>query len=175
MNILDPAQVYLFHVAKAAQKLAAREFAHKKLALELAALRRISTPSLHKHLKKLERSIQDAIVTEKKILSNQGHEDTIHSRLGSRVHEVSRALDEYVRLSKHQSGRTAELTKDLSVSDHARKSALMDIERALSRLERMYRVELQAMQAHKHRQLLHAIKRKVSSLQERSQHSISRD
>ncbi len=155
------ARIYLKHLAIASQKIAQRELARQKLALELAALKRISTPSLHKHLKKLEQSIQETIESERRIISKQAKEEKTHTKFAENIKHMEDALDSYIRLAKHQSTRIGKLDSKINTTVHSRKEALADIERAINRLERLYSYELEAVEAHKHRRALQRIKQKI--------------
>lgn len=133
-DVNSPAHLYLCHLARATRKLREREEARNKLASELAALKRISTPSLHKHLKKLEKSINKTLRLEKTILTKQKKEETLHEKI-QRVLAVKSSV-------------------------HERQTGILETEASLQRLERAYQADMTPA----HKNAINQLKRRVHKL-----------
>lgn len=133
-NANSPAHIYLCHLARATRKLNEREQARNKLAHEIAALKRISTPSLHKHLKKLEKSINKTIRLEKNILTKQHKEETLHEKIEKIIKEKK--------------------------TIHDKQSIILETEASLQRLERAYAADMTAA----HKKAIIQLKRRLHHL-----------
>ena len=162
---MNTAQVYLSHLARAAYKIQQREFAHKKLMLELATLHKISTPTIHKRLKILEHAIQETLETENNILNKQQKEDKFHAKLKKDIRNIDSLVENYLNVAKHQKERISQIDKTIEISTKNRKQTLADIERALNKLEKVYSAELKINQ---HKQKLQHLKSKIRSFKSRS-------
>ncbi len=153
---------YLQHLSRATHKINEREHARQKLILELAALKRINTPTLQKHLSKLEHAIHDTLKAEQQILTQQKQEDTFHSRMQEDLHHVDSLIDKYLSATHHQQERIGILDKTLTQSTQKRTEALANIAQAIKRLETLYAAELST---HKHKKKLQHIKQRIHHLQ----------
>lgn len=157
----EAAKVYLAHLGKAAQKMSQRDFARKKLELELAALRRLSTPVLHKQLARLEHSIKETIKSEKRILTRQDVEEQTHAKLEKCIRAVGNSLNNYLKLASCRNSSVHGLERTLAGAVSRRQEALEEIKNSVDKLEKLYRSELEAVKAHRHRQILQRIKQKL--------------
>jgi len=133
------ARLFLQYLGEAKGRFDERELAHKKVQMQLKALRKMGTESLREHIDKLEKNIAHAVSKEKKLLTAQKDEETFHADLRSKIHKLERKLGRYLSSKEARQKRIDELEAKVKHKKETKKEKLHGLREEINRLEALYR------------------------------------
>jgi chromosome segregation ATPase len=131
------ALTYKKYLAKAASKMAGRDFAREKLEEQIVQLRKLSGDDVKKHLDELERRIADAIEREKQLLGHKAEEDSFHRKLRDRMEALEKQIHGYLSSREQRLSRVAELEQKIADRLKDKSQQLVLLKDEVARLERL--------------------------------------
>jgi hypothetical protein len=135
---IGSARLMLAHLGRAAKHYQERDFARKKLKIQLSRLKKIDTKSMRRYVQELEQSIGEAIRKEQRILKHQQQEDVFHGDVASRINELEARLARYLTIHEARAQRVKLLESALSEEDQAKRQQIALIKKSLNRAERIF-------------------------------------
>ena len=162
----------LGYLGRAMQHYNERQFARQKLKVELSRLKKISTKSMKKYVRDLERSIGEAIRKEQHILRHQKKEDFLHGDIKSRINELEERLARYFTIHEIRAQRVKLLENALATEQETKLDQLALIKHSLKHAEAIYE-RAKKDKKHSRKQLaavattLGAIRAKVEKLEKK--------
>jgi len=161
------ARTFLHYCSKATQKLKERELARKKIAVALKRLKGISTETIQKDIDVLEKQISQALQAEKKILTKQDREATIHGDLQDKIDLLQKKLGRYIETKEARENKLKDLEEKILKLTHPEKYKILELKEELRELEQDYEEEKSAGN-HKPSEL-REVEERIFSLKERIQ------
>jgi len=135
---ISSARLMLAYLGKATRHYQERDFARKKLKIQLSRLKKIDTKSMKKYVKELEQSISEAINKEQRILKHQQQEDIFHGDVTSRINELEGRLARYLTIHEARAQRVRILESALTTEDQSKRQQIALIKKSLNRAERIF-------------------------------------
>jgi chromosome segregation ATPase len=135
---IGSARLMLAYLGKAAKHYAEREFAKKKVKIELSRLKKISTGTIRNYVKNLERNIAEAINKEQSILKHQGKEDTLHGDIAERIEELEGRLNKYLAAHEERAHNIRLLESALANTQESKSEQVALIKRSIAKVERIF-------------------------------------
>jgi len=163
----DPikSRILMHYLGRAVQKEKDRDFARKKLDIQLKQLKKISTGTIQTHLEELEHSIKDTIDIEKKILRTQSNEDSLHDNIQNKINILEKKLDRYILTRDARHARIQELEQRIRTKEAAKADQIREIDESIERLEMIYGEAKQTKEYPQEE--LDRIKRKINKLKDK--------
>ncbi len=167
MNDADTykSRLFLHYLGQAKKRFDDRAFTHKKIRLQLRALRKMGTESLKLHVDKLEKHIADAIKKEKNILTQQKEEELFHADIRNKMERLERKLGKYLGTKEARQRRIQELEEKVKHKTATKREQLHALREELKRLEKLYAAARRAKGVSKAK--IKRIKERISSLKEK--------
>lgn len=160
---IGSARLMLAHLGKATKHFTERDFARKKVKIEISRLKKISTGTVRKYVHELERSIGDAIKKEQRILKHQKQDDIFHGSITERIKELESRLAKYLTLHEMRAQRLQVLETALEHEQESKEEKLVLIKQSLAKIERLYRAACKEKRKHSKKQLA-AVKRMIDAI-----------
>lgn len=159
---IGSARLMLAHLGRGTRHYHEREMARKKVKIEISRLKKISTKSMRKYVRDLEKSVIDAIKKEQRILKHQSQEDTIHIDIKDRIKELEGRLARYMTVHEVRAKRLGMLEQALASEQEKKVHQLALIKRSLSKAENILK-KLKKSRKHPKKQI-EATKKLVDKL-----------
>lgn len=135
---IGSARLMLAYLGKATKHFAEREFAKKKVKIELSRLKKISTGTIRKYVQNLERNIAEAINKEQSILKHRVKEDALHGDISERIEELEGRLNKYLAVHEERAHNIRLLETALANTQESKTEQVVLIKRSLTKVERIF-------------------------------------
>jgi len=150
---IGSARLMLAHLGKAAKHYSERDFARRKVKIEISRLKKISTGTMRKYVRELESSIGEAIRKEQSILKHQSKENIFHGDIQSRIKELEFRLTKYLTLHEVRAQRLKLLETAFEHEQESKGEKIALIKQSLNKIERIYRAATKEKRKHSRKQL----------------------
>lgn len=160
----------LSYLGKALKHYGERDFARKKLNIELKNLKKVSTKSMKKYVENLQTSIGEAIRKEQHILKHQKKEDIFHGDIKERIAELETRLAKYLTIHEARAAKVRILESAFATEQKSKSDQVKLIKHSLARAEKILKA---ASKGKKHskkdlaitKQIIERIKQKVRKIE----------